>query len=240
MIDDKAYWIERHKKERNNYSAVGQKNYSNRSNYYIYKILKEQYVHVLNQIEFPDNKTALDAGAGIGIFSNLLYNYGFKVTSTDISKEALDKIDNKKTRKYCTSISNLDFTNEFDLVHCFDVLYHILNDDEWESSLINLCRASKSYLALHERFFKKKPIITSPHLNVRTYGQILSIINKNNLHEFISIPTHFLSLRILTYRISKFFPKLFYIIDKKSLNLLYKHNLNHYGSHFIKIFYRNS
>ena len=239
MFDDKNYWIERHKKDKENISSVGSRKYSDKANYYIYKILKERYKIVLDMLELPNEKNALDAGSGIGIFSEFLHEYGFNVTAVDISQIGLDRISNSGIKKICSTISNIDVEDKsFDLVHSFDVLYHILDDTEWERSLINICRLSKKYIVLHERFFKTGQIISSAHLKARTYTQTTKIINDNGFYEVLSVPTHMIALRLITFRISQYFPKLFYEIDKLLLDRLEKHKIRKFGSHFIKVFER--
>jgi SAM-dependent methyltransferase len=236
-IDDKKYWIDRHKKQNESTSAVGSISYSEKANYYIYKILSERYGIALNMLDFPENKTALDAGCGIGIFSEFLNEYGFKVTAADISREALDRIKNDQIEKICSPIAEIDTQlKRFDLVHSFDVLYHILDDGEWERSLNNMCRLSKKYIALHERFFKTPPVISSSHLNARTLSQTSEILNSNGFFEILSIPTHFIALRLLTFKVSRYMPDLFYKADRYILGELEKRKIRKYGSHFIKVF----
>ena len=237
MIDDKDYWLKRHKKEKDQISSVGLIKNSDKANYYIYRILKERYELTLDLLELGENKAALDAGCGIGIFSEFLSNYGLKVTAADISQDGLDKIESEDISKICSSIADIKVEGtKFDIVHSFDVLYHILDDQEWERSLKNMCDLSKKYIILHERFFKTKPIITSAHLNARTHSETLKVLNENGFFEILSIPTHMIALRLVTFKISKYFPKLFYKIDSFLLELLEKHKIRKYGSHFIKVF----
>jgi SAM-dependent methyltransferase len=39
--------------------------------------------------------------------------------------------------------SNIPFETQFDIVHCFSVLYHILDDNEWEKTLEEIERNTK-------------------------------------------------------------------------------------------------
>jgi SAM-dependent methyltransferase len=236
-LDDKKYWIDRHKKESGRIASVGSISYSEKANYFIYKILTERYKMALGMLDIPKDRSALDAGCGIGIFSEFLASEGFKVTAADISQDALDRIKNDNIQKICSPVSEID-TGErrFDLVHSFDVLYHILDDKEWERSLENICRLSKRYVALHERFFKTPPVISSAHLKARTIYETAEILNRNGFYEVLSVPTHMIALRLLTFKISKYFPETFYKTDRFLLSALEKRKIRKYGSHFIKIF----
>lgn len=236
-MDDRQYWIDRHKRESGKIASVGSISYSDRANYFIYKILKERYELTLNMLDLGEEKTALDAGCGTGIFSEFLESLSFKVTAADISQHALDNIKNDKIEKICAPISEIDTgEKKYDLVHSFDVLYHILNDGEWERSVDNICRLSKKYVALHERFFKTPPVITSAHLKARTVSQTTEIMNKNGFYEILSIPTHMIALRLITFKISKYFPGFFYKTDRFLLARMEKNGIRKFGSHFIKVF----
>jgi len=237
MLDDKQYWIERHKADKDKIASVGSRKYSETANYYIYKILMERYKLVLDMLKLPAEKTALDAGCGIGLFSDFLHENGFKVTAADISQTGLDRIKTSGIAKICSPISEIKGDDKsYDVVHSFDVLYHILDDKEWKMSLDNICRLSGKYVILHERFFKTKPIISSAHLNARTLSQTAKVMNENGFYEIISFPTHMIALRMLTFRISQYFPETFYKIDRYLLNRLENKKIRKFGSHFIKVF----
>jgi len=237
MINDTKYWKERHITKKGYISAVGNKNYSNKANNYIYKILEERYLKLLKNLDIKKNTKILDAGSGIGILSKFLSKNGFTVTASDISKEALESIKDNKIQTICSSIENINLpASSFEISQCFDVLYHILNEKNWENSIANLCKLSNKYVILHERFLKRKPIISSKHINVRTYRTTKEMLEKYGYKEYMSTPTHFFVLRIFTYKISKYFPKMFYKIDKFTLNTLDKFKINTLGSHHIKVF----
>lgn len=239
--NDHEYWESRHIKEGRSLRSVGQRSYSEKANYYIYKILTKQYSLLLKKIIKPNMKF-LDAGSGIGYFTAFLLSKGVAVDACDISSEALAilKQDNPEARVICSSLSELDERKKYDAVHCFDVLYHIIDDKEWEASLKKFSLISKKYIILHQRFTNRKPVIISSHIKYRSYREITGRLESLGFREYLSIPTHFMSQRLLTYRVSKYFPKAFYKLDKLFLNLAYKSksNLinNMIGSHHIKVF----
>jgi SAM-dependent methyltransferase len=237
MIDDKQYWIKRHKSKKGFMSAVGQRNHSNKANYYVYKMLTDRYRKLLGKLDMAKNAKVLDAGSGIGIFSKFMESQGFQVVAADISQEALDAIGDTKIKTICTSIDKIDFPKgHFDISQCFDVLYHILSDREWEDSIANLCDLSGKYVILHERFLKRRQLINSKHVKPRTYQETLGILKKHGFAEYMSTPTAFFSSRLVTYKFAKHFPWVFYQMDRLTLSLFDKLKINSLGSHHIKVF----
>jgi cyclopropane fatty-acyl-phospholipid synthase-like methyltransferase len=205
----------------------------------MYEIVKERYSKLLKTLDIKEGTKLWDAGSGIGIFSNYLDKKGFKVTASDISKDALEGIDNKNIIKICTSIERVKVpTQYFEISHCFDVLYHILDDKEWDKSIKNLCNLSNKYVILHERFQKRKQLISSKHVNARPYKKTIDTLEKYGFKEYKSTATHFIAQRLFTYKFSKYFPKTFYKIDKFILQILDTLKLNSLGSHHIKVFKR--
>lgn len=85
----------------------------------------------------------LDVGCGTGIISSKLSEIG-NVTSVDYSNDALDFCKKRGLLNvYQASVTELPFEdNQYDLVGCFDVLYHQGVDDEMKAikELYRVCR----------------------------------------------------------------------------------------------------
>jgi SAM-dependent methyltransferase len=240
---DHNYWKERHKERGEKLSSVGHKAFSDKANFYVYKILAEQYEKVLNKLDLPVGKRFFDAGAGIGIFTEYLLNKGYQVDACDISADALKllKEKNDKANIICCPLFCLSNDKEYDVVHCFDVLYHILDDEEWNKTLETFSHISREYIILHERFLNIKPLFISKHIHFRSYKTTKDKLNDLGFIEILSVPTHVIALQILFYKFSGVFPELFYWIDKTTINIIEKVSFNFadkIGSHHIKIFKR--
>jgi len=122
--------------------------------------------------------------------------------------------------------------NQFYFVHCFDVLYHITDDVEWKRAIRNLATVSEKYIALHERFPSKRPVISCKHVKERSRWETINELTKYGFIEIGSIPTTVIR-RLLTYKILGLFPNLYYKLDKF---LLEKQQFRLLGGAFIKIF----
>ena|GEM_PF-1551159 len=237
------YWKDRHGdvQFRGTLSSVGFKSYSNKANYFSYRIVLEQYDKVLERLSLKQNTRFLDAGAGIGIFSQFLYERGFDVTALDVSTVALEQIANANIRKVVGSLTQIDFdAGSFHVVHCFDVLYHIIDDHAWKAALSRLCGCSSRYLILHERFMRIRQLIRARHVKMRTRQETSEALAEHGFFEIMSIPTHLIAMRLPTYRVTQFVPEFFYLLDRHILNFIDGTRLRSLGSHHIKVFERKT
>jgi SAM-dependent methyltransferase len=211
---------------------------SEESNAKSYRLLLEQYGHLLDDLALPAGTTALDAGSGVGTFTRLLHERGFRVTSLDISQTALDGIHLPIT-KVCSPIAEADFAPQsFEYVHSFDVLYHIMSDSEWARSVAALASWSSRYVVLHERFQRFQQWLPSKIMRMRPREHTRQILASAGFEEIASVPTYFLSKQLLTYRFSNRSPEPFYRTDRWSFDHLPGSLTHAIASHKIKVFER--
>jgi len=213
IIIEKNYWEKKYKEYVGNIKFIGTKSFSVKANKNTYSLIKEQYDKLLDDLGiFFDNKNILDAGAGIGEYVLFLLNRKGRVTAIDIIEDAVSSIKTKFPEVDCLTSSLEDIDKyfqpkQFYFVHCFDVLYHIIGDEKWEKAIRNLTLASENYIALHEHFSMKKPIICSKHIKWRSRERVVNELAKNNFYEVDSIPTTVIR-RLFTYKILGFSPQL--------------------------------
>lgn len=238
QFDDKNYWRNRHSSV-DNIKASGLKSVSVKANYYIYRILTEQYAKLLASMDLKDVKTILDCGFGDGHFLKFFSeNYGNKkLTGVDISEAAKGKIDFvPKNNLHVSDLASLKLNSKFDLVHSFDVLYHILNESDYRSSLQNIADHSNKYIVLHEKFVRKSPRFSSAHVRFRRREYTNQILNSKGFYLHSEIPTHFLGVRFFTYRLNKVVPGILYKIDKFIAEHFPDHLQEVLGTHSIRIY----
>ncbi len=81
----------------------------------------------------------LDAGCGLGDFSRFYHERGAQVSGCDISALAAGKCQDAGLGVFkagrLEDIPALFPGETFDIIHCFDVLYHVVDDGEWERTL---------------------------------------------------------------------------------------------------------
>jgi 2-polyprenyl-3-methyl-5-hydroxy-6-metoxy-1,4-benzoquinol methylase len=104
---------------------------------------------------------ALDAGCGKGYFSRTLASCGIQVDGIDTSPEAIAFCREAGPGRYeVSSLAGWQSPFLYDIVYCVDVLFHILDDREWEASLRNLAslvRLGGRLLVADERRADRRP-----------------------------------------------------------------------------------
>jgi 2-polyprenyl-3-methyl-5-hydroxy-6-metoxy-1,4-benzoquinol methylase len=140
--DNLQYWIERHGKHQNKLVAVGDIRRSEQDNLSLYWAKKRGAVAMLRTLGLLDlsGKTVLDAGCGIGLMSELFSVLGAKVWGIDGSPVAIENAKYRAPDGAFSTGSIVDFSlqRRFDLVYCADVLYHVVDNDNWRAAVTNL------------------------------------------------------------------------------------------------------
>jgi SAM-dependent methyltransferase len=237
-LDDKAYWKNRHASVKS-IKASGLKSVSVKANYYIYLILTEQYQKLLDSLDTSSVKTILDCGFGDGHFLKFFTDrFPEKtITGVDISDAAKEKIDFvPKNRLHVSDLSSLKLNQKFDLVHCFDVLYHILGEADYRSALENIADHSNQYVILHEKFVQKSPRFSSAHVRFRRREYTNQVLNSKGFYLHTEIPTHFMGVRFFTYKLNKVMPGILYKIDKFIADNFPDHLQEVLGTHSIRVY----
>jgi 2-polyprenyl-3-methyl-5-hydroxy-6-metoxy-1,4-benzoquinol methylase len=81
----------------------------------------------------------LDGGCGKGYFSEALQRCGHRVTGIDASAHAIEHCRRTGNARYeQSSLHSFSSPWLYDVVYAVDVLFHILDDDVWKRSLVNL------------------------------------------------------------------------------------------------------
>jgi 2-polyprenyl-3-methyl-5-hydroxy-6-metoxy-1,4-benzoquinol methylase len=133
------YWDQRHRTESELRSGghVGWDSYANEA-FYILRTASLLRI-IGDRAGGLDPLFALDAGCGKGHFARILIRCGLLVDGIDTSPEAIAYCRAQGPGRY--SVSSLaEFRNPFlyDVVYAIDVFFHILGDEDWKESLLNL------------------------------------------------------------------------------------------------------
>lgn len=187
--DNEDYWIQRHESLRGSIASVGKIGTPEVDNRQRYARKKRKVVDLLRSIHRLDLRgmDALDAGCGTGLISEVLFALGATVHGVDASpiavSEARDRAgpppnnpDNFRTG----SLVDFSFSKLFDLTFCLDVLYHVVDDQNWEIAVRNLVSQTKrtGLLILLDQV-SEYPERPATHVRFRTramYAAVLSAI----------------------------------------------------------------
>jgi len=237
-FDEKDYWRKRHADMTGRLRAVGIDNLGEHTNARAYQLVAEQYERVLDRLSLSAGTKVVDAGAGVGFFSRLLANRGFDVTAIDISDAALATIE-CASRKIHSSLAAAPVEpKSAELVHSFDVLYHIMDDREWEASVTAVASWSSRFVVLHERFLHLPQLVPSSIMKMRPVSRTRRLMRDAGFREMYSAPTYAVSKRLLTYKVADYFPDAFYAVDRFLIDAVTNTPLHRLGSHHIKVFER--
>jgi SAM-dependent methyltransferase len=184
MKGPKDYWNQRIEK-RDIYSSIGHQGYTKKINKVRKESLFDDVRNVLEEnFETTSGLDILDLGCGTGIYSKFYSKLGANVKGIDISDEAIKSIRNRNLPgEYKTAKSSeIPFDKEFDAVHCFSVLYHIIDDSEWKKTLNEIYNHTRDEgLIILRISWNDEKIEPADHVKMREESKYLEWIDSNNL-----------------------------------------------------------
>ena len=197
-FDQVSYWKNRHKKLRGDHRATG--NISRPPEQMLQRKLVQAYffsavVQALAAEIFPRSGTqgspsagstaldVLDIGFGTGFLGSLLTLAGFRYTGYDLSEVAVE--DSAVMCPHANySVQNIvdSAAPASDVIIASEVLFHIVDDRQWESALGNIRKGMRdtSILMFTETFVgavKQGP----PHFKPRTRAMYSEALGRNGL-----------------------------------------------------------
>jgi 2-polyprenyl-3-methyl-5-hydroxy-6-metoxy-1,4-benzoquinol methylase len=105
-------------------------------------VRQERLIEAIGADSDPDvPRRMLDAGCGKGHFSRTLTEFGHRVDGIDTSTTAITACRRLAVGSDSYAVSSLRSWRPpclYDAVVCIDVMFHLMDDDEWLSSLRNL------------------------------------------------------------------------------------------------------
>lgn len=150
-----------------------------------------------------DGKSVLDAGCGVGIVSELFFALGAKVSGIDASPIAISEAKDRAGPPHSVSgtfatgsLVNFDLEARFDFTFCLDVLYHIMDDENWALALRNLSKHTKDdgYLVIIDQL-QTEASQPAPHVRLRSKGMYDTCFSSIGGHEVSNVGNGFLVYR---------------------------------------------
>jgi 2-polyprenyl-3-methyl-5-hydroxy-6-metoxy-1,4-benzoquinol methylase len=134
-----AYWDRRHRQQ-GDLRSGGDIGLDEGTNEIFYAIRLGKLLDIIgHDTSVTEPLFALDAGCGKGFFSEALARCGHGVVGIDTSEHAITSCRADGRAEYeVSSLAGYRSPWLFDVVYAVDVLFHILDDAEWEASLRNL------------------------------------------------------------------------------------------------------
>lgn len=135
-----AYWDQRHRRE-GSWRSGGDLTFDEPTNAMFYIVRLGLLLSILGH---HSSQVAplflLDAGCGKGWFSRRLAQFGHQIDGVDTSEAAIEQCRGRSggPRFFQSTLSGWSTPWLYDAVLSVDVLFHLLDDGEWERSLRNL------------------------------------------------------------------------------------------------------
>lgn len=137
----RSYWNTRHG-EVSDLRSGGSLAYDRVTNAMLYDVRRARLIEALGADSDPAvPRRVLDAGCGKGYFSRSLAEYGHRVEGIDTSTEAITECRRRAVGSDTYAVSSLRSWRPphlYDAVICVDVMFHLMDDGEWLTSLQNL------------------------------------------------------------------------------------------------------
>ena len=190
------------------------------------KLLKEKAIS-------PSGKRILDIGVGTGFYIDYWKKLGARsIVGLDITEKSVSELEKKYPEYKFVSTNICDkqlesaiLDEKFDIITAFDVLFHIVEEDEFEQAIENIkCLSHHETKIIISDSFLKEPRPVGFHENDTTMDRYKEALDKVGLRPLITIPVfYFMSNPIdkdaLSSRSLRILVSLAWIIANDSLRL---------------------
>ncbi|MGL4174370.1 MAG: class I SAM-dependent methyltransferase [Actinomycetota bacterium] len=134
-----AYWDQRHQKL-DELRSGGDTGFDFASNEIFYALRLGRLIDAIgDQNSLTEPRFILDAGCGKGYFSEAMAKFGHQITGIDSSAQAIKECQRTGKAKYSQSLlSEWKSLLPYDVVYSVDVLFHLLDEEVWQKSVLNL------------------------------------------------------------------------------------------------------
>lgn len=189
------YWQKTHGKYPG-LQAVGYVDLGEPFNFWMYQVRARHFEKIIKILAPPKNLKILDLGSGTGFYALIFLANGYRnITGSDFSAQAiakLKKIKGLKVEKIDLGLRQKAF-QKYDLITCFDVLYHLVDDRGYIQAFENvgrMLRENGSFL------FSENPLPDGEfrccHQILRNRKTIYTLLEKNHLQVVFRQPVFFL------------------------------------------------
>ena len=160
----------------------------------------------------------LDAGCGTGFFVEHFLARGAFVTGVDLTDVSARELSRRfpEARFEVGDLSEWRPRATYDVVSCFDVLFHIVDDERWDRALTNLTDAVApgGYFVFTEAFHRRPRVGDAAHNVARGWDAYRPALHARGLSILEDAPTHhLLNSELGPFRFLNRFPDFLYRID---------------------------
>jgi 2-polyprenyl-3-methyl-5-hydroxy-6-metoxy-1,4-benzoquinol methylase len=153
---------------------------------------------ILERLRPSEGRSLLDAGCGIGWFSERAAALGFQVEGVDFSAAAIETARagvEADIRWHVNELHTFEPGRRYDVVMCIDVLFHVVDDELWEATVRRLASlvGGDGCLLIQEQLRNQADPPATPsvtHVRRRTLGDYLETLDGWQLieHDTYALP----------------------------------------------------
>ncbi|WP_197167910.1 class I SAM-dependent methyltransferase [Neorhodopirellula pilleata] len=191
-FDAKDYWESR-LTENFNLRGVGDIGLPNSYNKCLYSIRRFAFRLATKNLKGLEKPSVLDVGSGTGFYIQQWLEHGAEaLNGSDLTSTAVENLQAQfpaaKFRQMDISATLPEGIGTYDAVSCFDVLFHIVDDQKYNAAIANIASLIKSggYFFYSDNFLKSETRIT--HQSGRTEQTIVNELEKNGLQIVRRLP----------------------------------------------------
>jgi len=164
-------------------------------------------------------RDVLDGGSGTGFFVEHFLSKGARVTGVDLTEVSARELSRRfpDARFEVGDLADWRPSRTYDLVSCFDVLFHIVDDERWDKALTNLADAvgPGGWFVFTEMFPRSRRFgRAAAHNVVRGWDAYRPALHARGLSIVEEMPTHHLmNSELGVFRFLNRFPEFLYRVD---------------------------
>lgn len=140
-VQSRAYWDRRHATT-GALASGGNIGWDEPTNAMLYAVRAARLVAALGPgTDLHAPRRVLDAGCGKGYYTRLLADFGHRVDGIDTSVHAIAQcraLAGPRQDFHVSALTDWSPPYLYDAIVCIDVLYHLMDDAEWEASVRHL------------------------------------------------------------------------------------------------------
>ena len=201
QFDPARFWNARLSKDPS-LRGTGHRAFSLAYNDLLYAAQAEALVDLLNKWHIDlKGKIVLDVGSGVGFYVSFFQSYGaHHLVGMDIAESGIRHLRMKfpQYEFHLADIGSADVVldRRFDLVSVIGVLYHLIDDNQFERALYNLVRLTKvgGYLIASDRFVASR--FAPRHVHFRSLNRYVHLLRECGMEILDTTPIYYLMNRV--------------------------------------------
>lgn len=195
QFDYRSYWNNRLQGDFG-LESVGYLGLGRQFNKWMYRVRRVNFKRTVRRFQIDSQCRVLDIGIGSGFYVELWKTMGVTLAGVDISENAVKKLSQKHTdSKFYTLDVGAEALNigRHDVISCFDVLFHIVEDDKLGFAIENINNALKDDgLFIFTDNFLQGPEKRLEHHVSRTLSHYKNLLRKKGFAIVYRAPVFYL------------------------------------------------